>query len=54
LGHAIPTILITAYPDDAVRDRALAGGVIAYLTKPCDFVLFDLVRSALTAVDGTS
>jgi CheY-like chemotaxis protein len=55
LGHAIPTILITAYPDDAVRDRAMANGVIAYLTKPCsDVVLFDLVRSALTAADGTS
>ena len=24
LGHAIPTILITAYPDDAVRARAIA------------------------------
>ena len=26
-GHAIPTILITAYPNEAVRDRALADGV---------------------------
>jgi CheY-like chemotaxis protein len=55
VGHAIPTILITAYPDDVVRDRAMADGVIAYLAKPCsDVVLLDLVRSALTAVDGTS
>jgi FixJ family two-component response regulator len=52
LGHVIPTILITAYPDDAIRERAMADGVMAYLTKPCsDVVLFDLVRSA---VDGTS
>jgi FixJ family two-component response regulator len=35
-GYAIPTILITAYPDDSVRARALADGVICYLTKPCD------------------
>jgi FixJ family two-component response regulator len=48
LGHAIPTILITAYPDDAVRARAIAGGALAYLSKPCsDCVLLDLVRSAL-------
>jgi FixJ family two-component response regulator len=55
VGHAIPTILITAYPDDAVRNRAKANGVIAYLTKPCDdVVLLDLVRSALTLVAGDS
>ena len=35
-GYAIPTILITAYPDDSVRARALADGVVCYLTKPCD------------------
>jgi len=48
LGHAIPTILITAYPDDSVRDRALADGIICYLTKPCDEdALLGCVRSAL-------
>ena len=35
-GYAIPTILITAYPDESVRVRAMADGVICYLTKPCD------------------
>src|SRR5215831_8688673 len=35
-GYAIPTILITAYPDESVRLRAMADGVIGYLTKPCD------------------
>jgi len=35
-GRAIPTILITAYPDDAVRARALNDGVVGYLTKPFD------------------
>jgi FixJ family two-component response regulator len=33
-GISIPTILITAYPDDSVRARALEAGVIGYLTKP--------------------
>ena len=36
LGYAIPTILITAYPDDFVRDRALKEGVFCYLSKPVD------------------
>ena len=48
LGYTIPTILITAYPDDAVRARAIAEGVIAYLSKPCsDSILLKLVVSAL-------
>ena len=47
-GHAIPTILITAYPDDSVRARALADGVLCYLTKPCDEdALLGCVWSAL-------
>ena len=33
-GTPIPTIIITAYPEDAVRSRALAAGVTAYLAKP--------------------
>ena len=33
-GHAIPTILITAYPDDAVRERAVRAGILCYLPKP--------------------
>src|SRR5262249_61827177 len=33
-GHSIPTVLITAYPDDASRARAIADGVVGYLTKP--------------------
>ena len=35
-GCAIPTILVTAYPDEAVRDRALKDGVVCYLSKPVD------------------
>jgi CheY-like chemotaxis protein len=48
LGHPIPTILITAYPNDSARDRALADGVICYLTKPFDDnALIGCVQSAL-------
>jgi FixJ family two-component response regulator len=36
LGCALPTILITAYPDEAVRDQALKDGVVCYLSKPVD------------------
>jgi FixJ family two-component response regulator len=35
-GHAIPTILLTAYADDDVGCRALKDGVICYLRKPVD------------------
>jgi FixJ family two-component response regulator len=35
-GHAIPTILVTAYPNDVDRARALTDGVICYLRKPID------------------
>src|SRR5262245_54187262 len=36
LGYAIPTILVTAYPDEGVRDQALKDGVACYLSKPVD------------------
>ncbi len=35
-GYTIPTILVSAYPDDAVRARALNDGVVCYLRKPVD------------------
>jgi FixJ family two-component response regulator len=35
-GRAIPTILVTAYPDDEARAHALKEGVICYLRKPVD------------------
>jgi FixJ family two-component response regulator len=35
-GHAIPTILVTAYPNDVDRARALNDGVVCYLRKPID------------------
>jgi FixJ family two-component response regulator len=47
-GHAIPTILVTAYPDEVVRDQALKDGVVCYLGKPVDDQDLDrCLRSAL-------
>jgi FixJ family two-component response regulator len=35
-AHAIPTILVTAYPNDLDRARVLEDGVVCYLRKPVD------------------
>jgi FixJ family two-component response regulator len=34
--RAIPTILVTAYPDDRVEKQMLASGVECYLRKPLE------------------
>jgi FixJ family two-component response regulator len=47
-GNAIPTVLMTAYPDDKARARALKAGVICYLTKPfSNDELLGCIQSAL-------
>jgi FixJ family two-component response regulator len=47
-GHAIPTILITAQPEDSVRQRMLSLGVGCYLHKPLEeAVLIECLRRAL-------
>jgi FixJ family two-component response regulator len=48
-GVSIPTILITAYPEDSVRARALEAGVIGYLTKP--FSTDDLLTCVRSTLD---
>jgi FixJ family two-component response regulator len=49
-GHAIPTILVTAYPNDADRIRAFTDGVVCYLRKPLNQQeLKRCLRAALTA-----
>jgi FixJ family two-component response regulator len=35
-GLSIPTIFITAYPDDSVRTRVLSNGAVCFLLKPFD------------------
>ena len=47
-GKPIPTILITAFPDERSRERALQAGVIGYLTKPfSEDDLLACIRSSL-------
>jgi FixJ family two-component response regulator len=57
LSFAIPTILVTAFPDKALMDRALKAGVICCLSKPVDDEHLDsCIRSALSgeAIRGSS
>jgi FixJ family two-component response regulator len=47
-GHAIPTILVTAYPDERMRERMLGLGVECYLHKPLEeAALIQCLRSAV-------
>jgi FixJ family two-component response regulator len=53
-GNAIPTILITAFPNFRDRTRALKNGVRCYLTKPFkDDELLDCIREALKTIGRT-
>lgn len=52
-GHTIPTILVTAYPNDVDRARALNDGVICYLRKPVDEQnLLACLKSAFSSGDA--
>jgi len=47
-GHSIPTIFITAFPQERTRAQAESHGAICYLCKPYqDEELLNCVRSAL-------
>jgi FixJ family two-component response regulator len=48
-GSRIPTIFITAFPEQDVRKRAEASGAIAFLEKPFDgAAMIDLLRATLS------
>ena len=53
-GHRIPTIIITAYPDETARVRAAKAGILCYLAKPfTSEALLGCVDSALgTSTEG--
>jgi FixJ family two-component response regulator len=52
-NHAIPTILITAYPDDRVRAQALKAKVVCCLAKPfAAEELLACIRRAMTSRGG--
>jgi FixJ family two-component response regulator len=48
-GFDIPIIFITAYPDEATKERALNAGAICFLRKPLDLGcrLIDCLHAAL-------
>jgi FixJ family two-component response regulator len=51
--NRVPTILITAFPDDRDRGRALQAGVTCYLAKPYDDEeLLECVRLAVGSGDA--
>jgi FixJ family two-component response regulator len=50
LGQHTPFIFVTAFPDDAVRDRALKAGAICFLAKP--FSTPALIQCLETALSG--
>jgi FixJ family two-component response regulator len=56
LGFEIPIIFMTAYPDDAVRQRALQAGAVAFLLKPFEIHgqrFMDSVLEALKKKKGS-
>ena len=49
-GSRIPIIFITAFPEQAIRSRAQAGGALAFLEKPFGGrTMIELLRQALAA-----
>ena len=48
-GHAIPTILVTAHPDERSKECLLNRGVQCYLHKPLvEAALIECLRTAVT------
>jgi FixJ family two-component response regulator len=53
-GLSIPTIFITAYPDDSVRTRVLSSGAVCFLLKPFEAQsLIECIDVALNKPGGT-
>jgi FixJ family two-component response regulator len=53
-GRPLPMIFITAFPEDRVRKRALAGGAFGFLSKPFDEEhLIGCLDRALKSVGST-
>ena len=49
-GSRIPIIFITAFPEQTIRNRAQAGGALAFLEKPfAGRTMIELLRQALAA-----
>jgi FixJ family two-component response regulator len=52
MGRPIPAILVTAYPNDVDRARAISDGAVCYLRKPVNE--HDLVQCLRTALSPRS
>ena len=55
LGFDIPIIFITAYPNDAVRTKAINAGAVCFLHKPLDLQgprVADCLQAALSRPKG--
>jgi FixJ family two-component response regulator len=54
-GYLTPFIFMTAFPDDAVRDRALKAGATCFLAKPFSTtVLIQCLETALSEPGGAA
>ena len=52
-GKSIPTILVTAFPNEKARARALQRGVLCYLEKPfSENELLTCIQSAMDSKTG--
>lgn len=48
-GQNIPTIFISAYPEESIRRRATAAGAVCFLSKPVDGqVIIDCIEQIFT------
>jgi FixJ family two-component response regulator len=53
LGYRIPIIMITAFPDERIRNQALSAGAVCFLIKPVLKVdLLNCIHSALARIRG--
>jgi FixJ family two-component response regulator len=51
-GRAVPTILITAYPDERVQAYAVKANIVCYFAKP--FLADELLACVCAALQGRS
>ena len=53
-GSRIPVVVVTGFPDDRLRERALSTGAVCFLGKPFDTGdLLTCIHSALDRLHGT-
>ncbi|CAO3408752.1 hypothetical protein [Azospirillum largimobile] len=50
---SLPVIAMTAYPNEAIRQRALDAGASTYLTKPFDAAILETCLSRFSSRHGS-